>query len=234
MGLHGLLHLLLHVYWYGGTVILLLRSGVVLTGRYARQRRQEGRRNRKNESEGARTLRQRQCFEKCQYGLELCYPLKDASWALTSVQPQRNRPLLNVTRNCIEKTNFLTVTLYGRFEVLTAATINNAVVWDVTSCASCKNRHFGGTYRLHHQGEKNQRAKNVSSNVTRHSSETRRAIRRHILEKGILNAIWKFTTFHSTAWELSVQRNKNKRLIYSNAVREIQSRDLYATETTNT
>jgi hypothetical protein len=30
--------------------------------------------------------------------------------------------------------------------------IKNAVFWDVTLCGSCKNRRFGGTYRLHHQG----------------------------------------------------------------------------------
>jgi hypothetical protein len=28
----------------------------------------------------------------------------------------------------------------------------------------CKNRHFGGMNRLHHQGDKNRRARNVSSN----------------------------------------------------------------------
>jgi hypothetical protein len=40
-----------------------------------------------------------------------------------------------------------------------------AVFLDVTPCGSCKNRHFGGTYRLHHLGNKNRRARNkVSSN----------------------------------------------------------------------
>jgi hypothetical protein len=52
-----------------------------------------------------------------------------------------------------------------RFVVYTAVTIKNAVFRDVTSCGACKNRSFGGTYRLHYQGEKNQRARNsVSSN----------------------------------------------------------------------
>jgi hypothetical protein len=32
----------------------------------------------------------------------------------------------------------------------------NAVFWDMTPCGSCKNRRSGGTYRLHHQGEKTQ------------------------------------------------------------------------------
>jgi hypothetical protein len=34
----------------------------------------------------------------------------------------------------------------------------------VTPCGSCENRRFGGTYRLYHQGDKNRRARNVSSN----------------------------------------------------------------------
>jgi hypothetical protein len=35
--------------------------------------------------------------------------------------------------------------------------MKNAVFWDVTYCGSCKNRYFGGSYRLHPQGENNQR-----------------------------------------------------------------------------
>jgi hypothetical protein len=38
--------------------------------------------------------------------------------------------------------------------------MKNAVFWDVTSCGSCTDRHFGGMYRLHHQDEENQRATN--------------------------------------------------------------------------
>jgi hypothetical protein len=33
--------------------------------------------------------------------------------------------------------------------------MKNGVFWDVTPCGSCKNRRFGGTWRLLHQGEKN-------------------------------------------------------------------------------
>jgi hypothetical protein len=32
-----------------------------------------------------------------------------------------------------------------RFEVFTAVTMKNGVLWDVTPCGSCKNRRFGGT-----------------------------------------------------------------------------------------
>jgi hypothetical protein len=34
-------------------------------------------------------------------------------------------------------------------------TAKNGVFLDVTSCGSCKNQRFGGTYRLLHQGDKN-------------------------------------------------------------------------------
>jgi hypothetical protein len=30
--------------------------------------------------------------------------------------------------------------------------MKNVVFWDFTPCGSCKNRRFGGTYRVHHQG----------------------------------------------------------------------------------
>jgi hypothetical protein len=36
----------------------------------------------------------------------------------------------------------------------------NDVFWDVTPCGSCKNRRFGGTLRLPHQGAKNQGKRN--------------------------------------------------------------------------
>jgi hypothetical protein len=43
--------------------------------------------------------------------------------------------------------------------------LKNAILWDVTAYGSCKNRCFRGTYCLHHQGNKNRRARNnVSSN----------------------------------------------------------------------
>jgi hypothetical protein len=45
--------------------------------------------------------------------------------------------------------------LHVRFEVLTVVTMNNGVFWVVTPCVSCKNRRFGGTWRLLHQGDKN-------------------------------------------------------------------------------
>jgi hypothetical protein len=53
-----------------------------------------------------------------------------------------------------------------RFEVFTAATIKNGVFLDATPCGSCKNRRFGGTRRLHHQGDKNRWTKNVAQRAS--------------------------------------------------------------------
>jgi hypothetical protein len=44
---------------------------------------------------------------------------------------------------------------FVRFEVFTAVTMKNGVFWVVTPCGSCKNRRFGGTWPLLHQGDKN-------------------------------------------------------------------------------
>jgi hypothetical protein len=40
-------------------------------------------------------------------------------------------------------------------------TMKTAIFWDVTPCSSCKNRCFGGTYRLHPQCDKNRRLRSV-------------------------------------------------------------------------
>jgi hypothetical protein len=42
-----------------------------------------------------------------------------------------------------------------RSEVFMAVTMKNGVFCDVTPRGSCKNRSFGGTQRLLHQGDKN-------------------------------------------------------------------------------
>jgi hypothetical protein len=44
-------------------------------------------------------------------------------------------------------------------------TTKHAVFWVMTPLGSCKNRRFEGTCRHHHQGGKNQRARNnINSN----------------------------------------------------------------------
>jgi hypothetical protein len=35
-------------------------------------------------------------------------------------------------------------------------TMKNAVFWDVTPWVSCKDGRFGGTYFVHHQGDKSE------------------------------------------------------------------------------
>jgi hypothetical protein len=42
-------------------------------------------------------------------------------------------------------------------------TMKNGVFWVVTQCGSCKNRRFGGTWRLHHQVDKNRWTRNNAS-----------------------------------------------------------------------
>jgi hypothetical protein len=51
-----------------------------------------------------------------------------------------------------------------RFDIFTAVTKKIAVFWEVTPCGCCKSRRFGKTYRFHHPGDNNWRARNVSSN----------------------------------------------------------------------
>jgi hypothetical protein len=82
----------------------------------------------------------------------------------------------------------------------TVVSLKNAVLWNATPCGSCKNQRFGGTYRLHHQGDKNRRDRLlVTANVVSsspilvtlmmavlRSSETSgltRATRHHIPER---------------------------------------------------
>jgi hypothetical protein len=40
-------------------------------------------------------------------------------------------------------------------EILKGCELKNGVFWVVTPCGSFKNRRFGGTWRLLHQGDKN-------------------------------------------------------------------------------
>jgi hypothetical protein len=54
--------------------------------------------------------------------------------------------------------------VYVIFEGFKTVTMTKAVFRDVTPCSSCKNRPFGETYRLHHQGDKNRSAKKNVSN----------------------------------------------------------------------
>jgi hypothetical protein len=80
-----------------------------------------------------------------------------------------------------------------RLEVFMAAIMKNGVVWNVTPCGFCKNRHFGEKYRLHHQSGKNWYArKNVSNNQQL----------KHCLQLlGIANIVPSALIFHSVKVE---------------------------------
>jgi hypothetical protein len=60
--------------------------------------------------------------------------------------------LCSVKQNEVRKVNIF---LIVRFEVFTAVTMKNGVFCVVMPCGSCKNRRFGGTWSLLHQGDKN-------------------------------------------------------------------------------
>jgi hypothetical protein len=59
-----------------------------------------------------------------------------------------NRGLGSHSWGCAPREHFF---LHGKEQRI----LKTAVSWDVTPCGSCKNRHFGGTYRLHYHGDKN-------------------------------------------------------------------------------
>jgi hypothetical protein len=59
--------------------------------------------------------------------------------------------------------------------------MKNGVFWVVTPCGSCKNRRFGGTWRLLHQGDKI-----GELGTTKAATSNRRTLRRNI---------WYFTDF---------------------------------------
>jgi hypothetical protein len=42
-----------------------------------------------------------------------------------------------------QETHYVSATEPSQFEGFTAVTKNNAVLWDVTPCGSCKNRRYG-------------------------------------------------------------------------------------------
>jgi hypothetical protein len=55
--------------------------------------------------------------------------------------------IFNKVKRCVGPNNAVF------WDVSTAVTMANAF-WDTTPCDSTRNRHFGGTYRLHVQGKK--------------------------------------------------------------------------------
>jgi hypothetical protein len=64
--------------------------------------------------------------------------------------------------------------------------LKNGVFWLVTPCGSCKNRHFGGTWRLLHQGEKI-----GELGTTQAATSNRRTLRRNTKVFGIFVTLMK-------------------------------------------
>jgi hypothetical protein len=62
-----------------------------------------------------------------------------------------------------------------KFEVFKAATMKNFIFLDVTPCGSWKNEHFGRTHELHHQGNKNLRARYLAYVLVTHISYLRKS-----------------------------------------------------------
>jgi hypothetical protein len=67
--------------------------------------------------------------------------------------------------------------------------MKDAIFWDVSPCGSCKNQRFGGTYRLHLQGENNRRTKNMLTVASNCSMLQRinHCVRREAVEWDILH-----------------------------------------------
>jgi hypothetical protein len=74
-----------------------------------------------------------------------------------------------------QETHYISATEPGSlmlwFEVFTAVTMKNVLFWDVIPCGSCKNRLFGGTYRLYLWCDKTWRDRNKvdSSQQSKHA-----------------------------------------------------------------
>jgi hypothetical protein len=82
--------------------------------------------------------------------------------------------------------------------------LKTTIFWDMTLCGSCENRRFGGRCRLHHQGERNQLAKNNISN-SQHCGENLKSYRMKVLFR---NVSWVQTEGSS---DLNRFTNKNKK-----------------------
>jgi hypothetical protein len=83
---------------------------------------------------------------------------KQTPWPLVRKRtiPTERPPLVGEIFQCKHAVKKCYVRMEAlRFEVFTAVIMKNSVFWDVTPCGSCKNRRFGETWRLHHQGNKN-------------------------------------------------------------------------------
>jgi hypothetical protein len=76
--------------------------------------------------------------------------------AVTKQVPHRTCPLVPLGEQYDPPSVIVMDCLHPvKLEVFTAVTMKKSVFWDVMPRGACKNRRFGGTYRLLYQGDKN-------------------------------------------------------------------------------
>jgi hypothetical protein len=99
------------------------------------------------------------------YGTECGRSLQNTNWPLGRDEFGQGPAHLQLESPPLDLHNSSLAPQLARLLMWTLNNEMSVVFWGVTSSGSCKNRCFGGMYSLHHQGGKNQRAKNnVSSN----------------------------------------------------------------------
>jgi hypothetical protein len=86
--------------------------------------------------------------------IEICSVLSDVKYA-----DKRKATASSVRTESSHSSSKATYS-YVRFEVSMAVAMKNVVFWYVAPCGSCKNRRFGGKYRLHHQQASNNDSNN--------------------------------------------------------------------------
>jgi hypothetical protein len=84
-------------------------------------------------------------------------PLWKPAWVLmSSINEHQHRWGMYSHKECISEFCVPTWTTLVGFEVFTAVVMESIIFWDVTPCSLLSfNRRFGGTYRLHLQGRRN-------------------------------------------------------------------------------
>jgi hypothetical protein len=82
--------------------------------------------------------------------------LRRVALVRTDISEERSASIIRVTRIAELGTTLQFLRSLRRLLVTAnVVRMKNGVFWVVTPCGSCKNRRFGGTCRLLHQGDKN-------------------------------------------------------------------------------